>query len=56
MSVRNFAYSDMATLRLTNVPIHHFENMATQYLSEERHNDIEVEVNYKVIFTSPATK
>ena len=29
MSVRNSAYSDMATLLLTNIPIYHFENMAT---------------------------
>ena len=29
MSVRNSAYSDTATLLLTNVPIHNFENMAT---------------------------
>ena len=34
MSVRNSAYSNVATLLLTNVPIHHFENMATLHKSK----------------------
>ena len=39
MSVQNSAYSDMATLLVTNVRIHHFENMATLniMLVERRH-------------------
>ena len=36
MSVPNCAYSDMATLLLTNVPIHHFETMATLLIDGKR--------------------